>query len=207
VEKLRETWNITNRFVVGYFGNLGRAHDYSTIVDAADSLREDTSIVFLIVGGGHHHSSVREVIVKRALESSFTFLPYQDLDQLSASLAVPDVHWLSLKEGLEGLIVPSKFYGMLAAGRPIIAIGDPDGEIGKLVRESECGFAISTGDSYSLVKAIQDLKTSAVLREDMGKKSLTLLQMRFGAPHAYMRWEKALAKAMHGGSSDRNLDE
>src|SRR3954453_3798908 len=90
-------------------------------------------------------------IVKiRGLESTFRFRPYQERALLKYSLSVPDLHWISLKPSLEGLIVPSKFYGIAAAGRPIIAITAQNGEIARLVREHNCGLIIAPGQVDTL---------------------------------------------------------
>ena len=61
------------------------------------------------------------------------------------SLGVPDAHWLSLNPNREGLIVPSKFYGIAGAGKPIVVIADKNGELGQLVQQYHCGFAIVPG--------------------------------------------------------------
>ena len=134
--RLRTQWGLEDKFVVGYSGNLGRAHEFDTILAASELLRHDPRIVFLIIGSGHLHDQLAKLVQSRGLAASFRFIPYQERAFLKYSLAVPDLHWLSLKPALEGLIVPSKFYGIAAAGRPTIAITAADGEIANLVRKS-----------------------------------------------------------------------
>jgi colanic acid biosynthesis glycosyl transferase WcaI len=127
---LRQQWQLENKFVVGYSGNLGRAHDCDTILAAAERLHAMTNIVFVCIGSGHLMKELAEQVRQRGLRN-FLFLPYQDETMLKFSLGVADVHWLSLKPAVEGLIVPSKFYAIAAAGRPIIAICSKDGEIAR----------------------------------------------------------------------------
>ncbi|HYQ08590.1 MAG TPA: hypothetical protein VER26_16690 [Xanthobacteraceae bacterium] len=70
-------------------------------------------------------------------------------------MGVADVHWLSLHPGLEGLIVPSKFYAISAAGKPIVMIGNGEGEVGRLVREHRCGITIAPGDAGRLADTLR----------------------------------------------------
>jgi len=132
---LRQKWGLHNKFVVGYSGNLGRAHEFDTVLAAGEHLRNNPRIVFLFIGGGHRMVELARVVKSRGLETTFHCIPYQDRALLKYSLCVPDVHWISLKPAVEGLIVPSKFYGIAAAGRPIIAITARDGEIARLVQK------------------------------------------------------------------------
>ena len=132
---LRSKWQLEDKFVVGYSGNLGRAHEFDTLLAAAEQLKNSPRIVFLFIGGGHRSEELVHQVRARGLSDTFRFLPYQDNDVLKYSLSIPDVHWISLRPALEGLIVPSKIYGIAAAGRPMIAITARDGEIARLVQQ------------------------------------------------------------------------
>ena len=87
--------------------------------------------------------------------TNVSFKPYQPRAMLSNSLSVPDVHLVTLRPNMEGLIVPSKFYGVAAAGRPTIFLGDLDGEIARNLRDFECGIAVAPDDTDGLVTAIR----------------------------------------------------
>lgn len=166
---LRLSWQFSeNDIVVGYSGNLGQAHDVSTIIDAALRLkiRGINNIKFLFVGGGAGLAKLKCAVVKHGIES-FQFRPYQQLDKLGVALRVPDIHWLSLKPHFEGLILPSKFYGIIASGRPVIFIGDPDGEVGTIIAASNCGKSCELGDSARLESIIELLASDAIIRSDM----------------------------------------
>ena len=106
---LRRAWGLEGKIVLGYSGNLGRAHEFETVLAAAERLRNDTHIVFLMIGGGKRFDELAKIVKERGLNSSFRFVPYQERQMLAYSLGVPDAHWLSLNPKLEGLIVPSKF--------------------------------------------------------------------------------------------------
>lgn len=154
---LRDAWGLEDKFVVGYSGNLGRAHDYQTMLDAIRLLKDEPTIVFLFIGGGANLDKLRQAVEAERL-GNVVFKPYQPIEELPTSLAVPDVHWISLLPELEGLIVPSKFYGIMAAGRPTIFVGASDGEISQMLRKHSCGTATQVGDANELLAAILELR-------------------------------------------------
>lgn len=157
---LRSVWGFqSGDFIVGYSGNLGRAHEFETVVGAAELLRGDPGIKFLVVGSGGRRPALEQAVVERGLKC-FTFKDYQPRDQLVASLSVPDVHWLSLRPELEGLIVPSKMYGIAAAGRPVITVGALDGELAGLVTGAGAGIAVAQGDAAGFAEAVLRLRRS-----------------------------------------------
>ena len=154
---LRAEWGLAGKFVVGYSGNMGRAHEFRTIVDAAAALREDRDIVFLFIGGGAQKEMIAAASAERGL-ANLLFKPYQPRERLAQSLGAADVHLVTLRPELEGLIVPSKFYGIAAAARPAICIGDPEGEIGSEIRAADCGRCVRQGDVAGLVAAIREMR-------------------------------------------------
>jgi len=189
---LRREWGLGDRFVVGYSGNLGRAHDFSTLLAAAERLRNDERIVFLFVGGGHKFDELARSVAARGLERSFRFKPYQEQAVLKFSLGVPDIHWISLNPELEGLIFPSKFYGIAAAGRPLIAIAAPDGEIARLVREHECGFVVAPGDAPALAALLAALAADRGALAGMGARARAMLEAQFTRRQALEKWCRVL---------------
>ena len=92
--QLRLEWNLRDKFVVGYSGNLGRAHEFDTILDAAEILKSTAGIVFLFIGGGAQRDEIDEEARRRGL-ANIIFKPYQPREQLTLSLTVPDIHPVS----------------------------------------------------------------------------------------------------------------
>jgi colanic acid biosynthesis glycosyl transferase WcaI len=189
---LRVQLGIGDRFVVAYSGNLGRAHEFETILAAAAVLRAETGIVFLMIGGGAKMQQLQAAAKDNGVDN-FRFLPYQPREQLADSLAAADVHLACLLPQLEGLIVPSKFYGILAAGRPTIFIGDTDGELARIITSTECGFAVAIGDGAALVAAIQRLRADRSAREQMGSRARQLFIDRYTVGRATQQWMEALS--------------
>src|SRR5208283_778929 len=107
-------------------------------------------IMFLFVGGGAQKDFIADTAARRGLDN-LLFKPYQPRERLAQSLGAADVHLVTLRPELEGLVVPSKFYGIAAAARPTIFIGNPEGEIGAEVRAANSGLCIRQGDVEGLV--------------------------------------------------------
>jgi colanic acid biosynthesis glycosyl transferase WcaI len=189
---LRQAWGLAGKFVVGYSGNLGRAHEFETVLAAANLLRNEPHITFLMIGGGKRFDELSRAVQNQRLTSSFRFMPYQEQKMVPYSLAVADAHWLSLNPKLEGLLVPSKFYGIAAAGKPIIPIADKNGEIGRLVQQYGCGIAIEPGDSDGLVDALRSLSNAPETVLQMGRRARAMLDAHFTRQRALERWSELL---------------
>ena len=189
---LRQEWNLADKFVLGYSGNLGRAHDFETVLGAAERLRDEPRVAFLMIGGGKRFAELSAAVQTRGLAGAFRFLPYQARMLLSYSLGAADVHWVSLDPRLEGLIVPSKFYGIAAAGKPIIVIGDPNGELARLVRLNACGFAIAPGDSEALAATLRRLSETPRTVSEMGTRARQMLDAHFTRRQGLARWRQLL---------------
>ncbi len=188
---LRAEWGLEDRFVVGYSGNLGRVHEVRTVLDAADALRAQADIVFLFIGGGAQKAAVAAAAQERGL-SNILFKPYQPRESLGQSLSAADAHLVTLRPELEGLVVPSKFYGVAAVGRPTIFIGDAEGEIGSIVREAQCGVCLRPGDVAGLVSAITTLRDDSASRQRMGDNARRVLDARYDKAIAVAAWRRLL---------------
>jgi glycosyltransferase involved in cell wall biosynthesis len=187
---LRREWNLADKFVLGYSGNLGRAHEFATVLGAAERLRNEPRVAFLMIGGGKRFAELSAAVQSRGLAGAFRFLPYQARALLSYSLGAADVHWVSLDPRLEGLMVPSKFYGIAAAGKPIIVIGDPNGELARLVRLNACGFAIAPGDSEALAATLRRLSETPRTVSEMGTRARQMLDAHFTRRQGLARWRQ-----------------
>jgi colanic acid biosynthesis glycosyl transferase WcaI len=130
---LRAAWGLGERFVIGYSGNLGCAHAVDPLVELMTLLEDAPGLVFLFIGAGSGYRALRTAIAGRRVEN-VVFRPYQDRTRLPLTLTAPDVHLVTLRPEWEGLVMPSKLYGALAAGRPVVFIGDPEGDVARIVR-------------------------------------------------------------------------
>jgi len=188
---LRGEWGLQGKFVVGYSGNLGRAHEFETILGAAKKLSEHNDIVFLFIGGGAQAEKIRSETEKHHLHN-ILFKPYQPRDRLEQSLGVADAHLVVLRPELEGLIVPSKFYGISAAGRSCLFIGDSDGEIAHLLSAADSGYTIQPGNTDALIEQIRLLHDNPGLREKLNNNARTQFETHFRLAMATSKWRQLL---------------
>ncbi len=201
--QLRGRLGLSDHFVVGYSGNLGRAHDFRTILDAAAILAVNPRIVFLMIGGGVNMDLLKEQAKSLNLRN-MRFLPYQPRAALSDSLAAADVHLACLLPQLEGLIVPSKFYGILAAGRPLVFIGKSDGELARIIQSARCGLAVTCGDGRALADALLKFQASPEDLLAMGSRARELFLGTYTAERAATQWLNLLEELRVEAPSSAN---
>jgi colanic acid biosynthesis glycosyl transferase WcaI len=192
---LRAEWGLEGKFVVAYSGNLGRAHEFGTMTEAARLLQQHRDIVFLIIGDGHHLPQVQRVCAEHIL-TNVVRAPFQPRERLRWSLAVADLHIVSLNPELEGLMVPSKFYGIAAARRPTAFVGDPSGEIGTLLTRYDCGRCFAVDDAQSLAKFVLELYTFPELGLRLGNNARIALDAKWSQATAFECWEALLHRLL-----------
>jgi colanic acid biosynthesis glycosyl transferase WcaI len=182
-------------FVVGYSGNLGRAHEFHTLLAAARQL-QDGRFVFLMTGGGARMTELRAAVTQAGL-TNFHFQGYQPATLLADCLAAADVHLVSLLPSLEGLIVPSKVYGILAAGRPVVFVGHAQGEIARLLREHDCGISVECGLGQQLADELLALQADPERMRVLGANARRLALTRHTSDSASADWSGLLAELSH----------
>jgi colanic acid biosynthesis glycosyl transferase WcaI len=139
------------RFVVLYSGNIGRAHDVTTLVQAAKLLATRPDIAFVFQGDGAKRAEL--ALATRGL-TNVRFAPYQPRDKLSESLSAADLHLITLAPNVVGLLEPSKLYGVMAAGRPSVYVGPGRSEVARTIRAEDIGACVENGDAAGLVDAV-----------------------------------------------------
>lgn len=153
----RREWGIRDdQFLVMYSGNFGFGHDVQTFLAAAERLVADDRIRFAFVGGGVRRAEVEAHVRDRSL-ANCTLAPYQPRERLAELLAAGDAHLITMLPSFAGVMVPSKLYGVLAAGRPAIFVGPPTAEAALTVNELGCGVVVPPGDVDGLVRTIVEL--------------------------------------------------
>lgn len=160
---------VRSGFRVMHSGNVGHAQNLDTLVRAATFLRDLDELQVLIVGFGARHQELI-ALTKRLEVDSVRFLPYQQRDVLPQSLSSADVHFVGLGRGLSGYVVPSRLYGILAAGRPVIVAADADSETAQVVESVGCGIVIPPGRPDLLAATIRDLRDRRDQLDEMGAR-------------------------------------
>ena len=156
-------------FTVMYSGNFGLAHTFEPIVEAVRLLAtRDATIQFHFVGDGPRLPWLKEQLSGCA---NAQFLPFQPPEKLQASLASADLHLASMRKDLCGLVVPSKVYGILAAGRPCLFIGPRESEVARLIASNGCGEVLEDASGETLAEKIQKWKNSPEDLQKAAKKA------------------------------------
>jgi glycosyltransferase involved in cell wall biosynthesis len=161
---------LVDQFVVMHSGNVGFSQNLEVLIEAADRLRSRERLTIAIVGDGSKRQALESMVAARGLDN-VRFFPYQPKALLHESFAAADAFVVSLKSGLEGFIVPSKVYGILAAGRPFIAATDPSAEPAAIVRDGGCGLVATPGDPDALAAAIVTMQDDPVVTQEMGVRA------------------------------------
>ena len=151
----KKDWGLEDKFIILYSGNIGYLHEFDTIISAAEDIQNKgyKDIVFVFIGEGIKKEYIRKKAEEKGLDN-ILFFPYQPRDKLTYSLGSADISLVTLEEGFEGMVVPSKIYGILASGRPVIGVAGKESEITEIIREGECGSVVKIGDYMTLSEAI-----------------------------------------------------
>jgi colanic acid biosynthesis glycosyl transferase WcaI len=158
---------LDGKFVVMHSGNVGHAQDLDSLVRAATFLRDLGDLTILIIGMGARHAEL--VALAELLEVDHVrFAYYQPRHWLAQSLSAADLHVVGLAPGLAGYVVPSRLYGILAVGRPVIAAADPESETAQVVERVGCGIVVPPGRPELLARAIRDAHDGRYDLEAMG---------------------------------------
>ncbi|HET9845016.1 MAG TPA: glycosyltransferase family 4 protein, partial [Nitrospira sp.] len=170
--------HLENQFVIMYSGNHGVVHEYETLVALLRETRSVPELCFCFIGEGAWKKKLIET-AQAERWPHVRFLPYQPKSLLQSSLSAADMHLVSLRTDMEGLSIPSKVYGALAAGRPVIFIGPRGSETAALVREAQCGYSVQPGDTQGAVQAVLAGYEDRALLEQQGQAARVYFTRRF----------------------------
>ena len=154
ITKFKEQYDLLNKFVIMYSGNIGLYYDLVNIAKTINELPKDLKtksgkdIVFSFVGAGSALNDVKEILKDNL---NVRFIPYQPKEDLIYSLNAADVHLCVNAKGIKGVSVPSKCYGIMAVGKPILAVLEKDSECEQIISNSNCGICSEPGD-YNKIK-------------------------------------------------------
>lgn len=186
-------------FVVQYSGNLGLSQGLDSVIDAAALLR-DTDVRFVLIGNGN----AREHLVARAADLALTnlrFLPPQPRERLDQVLSSCSVGLVTMKRGVGDDLVPSKLYGIMAVGRPVLAAVEQHSEIARVIGRHECGYLCAPESGRALAEAILALRNAPeaelVTAGERGAEASRSHYSRRSSTRAYERVFASVARAAH----------
>jgi glycosyltransferase involved in cell wall biosynthesis len=188
---------LTGRFVVMHSGNVGHTQDLDSLVLAAARLRDLDDLVVVIAGTGARREEVKRLAASLGLDNVL-FLPYQPDERLSESLSSADVHVVGLAPGLAGYVVPSRLYGILAAGRPVIAAVEAESETAEIVTGAGCGVVVPPASPERLAEAIRECRAGAVDLAGLGRAGREFAEREGDRSIAVARYRELLGEVMNG---------
>ncbi|MFI5336275.1 MAG: glycosyltransferase family 4 protein [Opitutales bacterium] len=191
IAAMRREWGLAGNFLAVYSGNLGRVHEFTTILDAAALLQSEQGMVFLFVGDGPRYAEVRSAATALGL-TNVRFLPSQPRSRLAATLAAADVHFVTLRPGYESLVNPSKLAGVLAAGRPAVWIGPTHSANAARLETAGCGAAFAPGTSADLAECLGRWQKDPVAVAQLGLAARACYTRDYTFAGALQTWDGLL---------------
>ncbi len=182
-----------NKFIIGYSGNFGILHDFEILLEAAKKIKSEDGIEFIFIGSGYRKNEIENYLASNSLENVRIY-PFQPESNLNNILNIPDIHVITLKKGVSPFAYPSKIYGAMAAGKPILFIGEKDSEIYKFVEENNIGFSIPNKDLDGLIRVILKIYEDENLRSIMSKNAKDIFLKNYSLSIASGKWSDILNK-------------
>ena len=182
-------------FIVMYSGNMGRYHDFDTLLGAAEQLlHTDPDVHFALIGRGAKLEHIKTQIAERNLTNVklYGFVPEEEFSDMLASA---DMSMVTVEQGMEGICVPGKFYAFLSSGRPILALMGPESEVSMVVEENNIGYRVTVGDVPAFVAAVLDGKANPQRIDEMGARARKVFDELYTSDHVTQKMYESLAQA------------
>lgn len=202
VMEFRRKYGLEDKFVIMYSGNIGLYYDLERLIKVIERFKPGTKaatgqeVVFAFVGAGSVLDQL-ESYVKEHEMRNVSFIPYQDKEDLIYSLNAGDVHWCVNAKGIKGVSCPSKYYGIAAAGKPVLGVLETDSEVRLLIEETKCGFCAEPGDYKQIEEDIQWFIDHAGSQEItvMGQNGREYLMKNLTRDISVEKYKKAILKS------------
>ncbi|MBD3183900.1 glycosyltransferase [Candidatus Poribacteria bacterium] len=197
INKFSIKHGLVDHFVVMYSGNIGLGQNLSRVIEAADILKQQKYIRFIFIGDGAAKSKLKNMVRKKEL-TNVTFLSYMPKEMLQYSFSAGDLHLVPLERRLQGFIVPSKVYGIMAAGRPFLGLVDEDSEVAEIVREFNCGFILDPDNPELLANTIKKLSKDPHQLDEIGRRGREAVVQCYNRELTCERYQKLFFNITNG---------
>lgn len=186
-----DQYNLEDKFVVMYSGNMGLFHDMESIAEAAELLKSYSDIVFVFIGGGGKLKRIKEFVVSHNLQNVL-FLPYQDKANIRYTLTAADVALIALEKDMEGISVPCKLYGIMAAGVPTVANVPERSEVAYVLAEANCGKWVPVKNASAISEAILFYYNNREVAKEHGRRARKEFESKYVIEHAITKYMNTL---------------
>ena len=191
---------VDDAFVVMHSGNVGHAQDLDTLVRAVTFLRDLERLQVMVIGFGARHGELTRLAERLEVSGTVRFLGYQPRGRLSLSLAAADIHYVGLARGLAGYVVPSRLYGILSVGRPVLVSADAESETVRLVEAAGCGVVVPPGRPELVAGVIRDVVEGRLSLEGMGERGREWVEREADREVAFGRYRRVVGDLVSSSS-------
>lgn len=159
VTAFKQKYELQDKFIIMYSGNIGLYYDLENIIKVIQKFPAGTKnadgkeVVFAFVGAGSMLETIKEYVESNHMEN-VCFIPYQEKKDLIYSLNAANVHWVVNSKGIKGVSCPSKCYGVMAVGKPVLGVLEQGSECQLLIHEAKCGTCCEPGDYQEIEKKV-----------------------------------------------------
>jgi glycosyltransferase involved in cell wall biosynthesis len=185
---------LLNRFVVQYAGNMGRTHGMEDVMEAARRLRSE-NVHWMVLGSGAKRAWVEAYVAREGLRS-VTVDSIRSREDQQDFLNACDISIISFAPGMAGVSVPSRMYNSMAAGKPLLAVADPESELARVVAEEKIGVVVPPGNVDQLVATIQRMRADPVALDEMGARARAAVMAKYTLPHAISAYVRLIGSLM-----------
>ena len=172
----KEKYNLNDKFIIMYSGNIGLYYDLENIIKVIGKFKGREDVIFAFVGDGTVKKEIESYATENKL-NNVTFIPYQDKADLVYSLNSADIHWVVNAKGIKGVSVPSKLYGVMAAGKSVLGVLDEGSEARLIVDECNCGVCIEPSNYDEIYNKIEYILNNKEKVKSLGQNGRKYLEM------------------------------
>ena len=175
-----------------YSGNFGEAHSFTEVLSLARTLRDHPTIKFCFAVRGNKVAELKAAVTDE--DVNICFAPFAPIEQLEKRLGAADIHIASLHEKWAGIAVPSKFFGSLAVGRPVLYAGAIDSDLGEWVKRFRVGWRLDEDTVSQVAKELIELAKNAKLITEFQARAHKVYEEHYSQQAIIQRWSDELEK-------------
>ena len=191
IRNFKNNYGLQDKFIIMYSGNIGLYYDLENIIKVIGKFKHRDDVIFAFIGDG----TVKEKIECYARDNNLSnvkFIPYQPKEKLKYSLNSADIHWVVNAKGIKGVSVPSKLYGVMASGKPVLGVLDKGSEARLIVEEANCGLCSEPGDYESIEKNINYILNNKYKLKQLGVNGRKYLENNLTKDISIKKYEKSI---------------
>ncbi|MBL4936340.1 glycosyltransferase family 4 protein [Clostridium sp. YIM B02515] len=192
VTQFREKYGLGDKFVFMYSGNIGLYYDLENIIKVIGRFKDKENVIFAFIGDG----TLKQTLVNYVKENhiaNIRFIPYQDKNDLIYSLNAADIHIVTNAKGIKGISVPSKIYGVMASGKPVLGILENDSEARNIIEEANCGICCEPGDYKAIYETINYFINSDINEiKEVGNNGRKLIESNYNKSNSIHKYRKLI---------------